>query len=613
MVEVDEGPPFQEVVYRRSARRRRRQNLLSLSLSGSPPQVDPNIPQQSLSLGPDCSLKQNPVKALVFGSLDQAPSGSGLGLNGDTKQLAVKRWITFNRPLFGGLLETRVKYSNLAPLITRNFPGWRFDSNHSEEAENGRIVVLSSQEAYSFRPSNSPLQGIADFRDCLSDANLFELSTRGVYHTWSNKCSSNPKTRKLDRALINEPWHDYFPSSNAFFDVPGCSDHSPCLVTISDSIRRRVSRFNFFSFFTLHPEYPRLISEAWNSLIQPSDSMFGLYQKLRAAKLCCKSLNSTRFSNIQDRAKQAFENLEMVQRQVLQNPSPGLFEEERVARDDWLLLASAEESFFRQKSRIRWLQEGDENTGFFHKSVKSNLSRNIIHYLQDGLGNRVSDPLVLKGMVLSFYKQLLGTANPEVSPYSIAELRSILSFRCSDSLAEKLIKLPSTEEIKDAVFALPKNKAPAGPTTRGCLQIDITKAYDNVNWDFVLNILEALQLPQLFISWIRSCITSPHYPVALNGELVGFFPGKKGLRQGDPISSSLFVLAMDVLSKALDSGAAQGRFRVHPLCSVPLVTHLSFADDLLVFFDGKEESLEGILEILKDFQKVSGLAKFEED
>lgn len=136
-----------------------------------------------------------------------------------------------------------------------------------------------------------------------------------------------------------------------------------------------------------------------------------------------------------------------------------------------------------------------------------------------------------------------------------------------------------------------------GPTTRGCLQIDITKAYDNVDWSFVLNnILEAIQLPPLFISWIRTCISSPHYSVSLNGELdVGFFPGKKGLRQGDPLSSSLFVLAMDVLSENLDIGARLNRFGTHPLCSSPLVTHLSFAHDLLVFFDGKEDSLSGIL------------------
>ncbi|CAA7016344.1 unnamed protein product [Microthlaspi erraticum] len=612
------------------------------------------------------------------------------GLNGDTKQLAVKRWITFNRPLFGGLLETRVKFYNLPSMMNRCFHGWRFDSNHSEEAENGRIVIVWN-----------PILSVITY------LKTDQLLLCGVY---------NP----ISRASIT----DSFPDSNALFDVPGCSDHSPCLVTVSNSEQRRASCFNFFTFFTLHPDYTRLITEAWNSIIHPSDPMFSLYQKLRSAKLCCKALNHGSFSNIQARSREAFQRLEDVQRQALSTPSQELFEEERLARDSWLMFASAEESFFRQKSRIRWLKEGDANTGFFHKSVKSNLSTNVIHFLSDPLRNRISETNAMKATVLNYYKNLLGSSNDEVSPLSVNELQSKLLYRCPSSLAEIIVKIPTDEEIRDTIFSLPKNKAPGpdgftvefftmswdlvgqdlteavksffingslrrqvnstvislipktpgasvltdfrpislcntvykvisknlaarlklvtvsavqrnqvgfvngrllcenvllaselvndfhkpGQISRGCQQIDITKAYDNGNWVFVPNILEALHLPQTFINWIKLCITSPHYSVAFNGELVGFFAGKKGLRQGDPISSSLFVLAMDVLSKSLDEGTLLNRFRPHPLCSNPLITHLSFADDLLVFFDGRAESLQGIFDILKDFQKISGLA-----
>lgn len=64
---------------------------------------------------------------------------------------------------------------------------------------------------------------------------------------------------------------------------------------------------------------------------------------------------------------------------------------------------------------------------------------------------------------------------------------------------------------------------------------------------------------------------------------MGFFPGKKGLRQGDPLSSTLFVLAMDILSKYLDKAAISQIFIPHSTCLDPLVTHLSFADDVLIF------------------------------
>lgn len=121
-----------------------------------------------------------------------------------------------------------------------------------------------------------------------------------------------------------------------------------------------------------------------------------------------------------------------------------------------------------------------------------------------------------------------------------------------------------------------------------------------MNWEFLINILIALDLPQVLINWIRVCISSPSYSIAFNGELIGHFQGKKGIRQGDPMSSHLFVLVMDILARSLDKGAANNIFQPHPKCLAPLVTHLSFADDVLIFFDGSESSAAGILRILDE-------------
>lgn len=122
-----------------------------------------------------------------------------------------------------------------------------------------------------------------------------------------------------------------------------------------------------------------------------------------------------------------------------------------------------------------------------------------------------------------------------------------------------------------------------GVTSRGCLKIDLSKAYDNLQWDFVLNLLKSFDISADFIGWIKECISTPTYSVIVNGEMHGHFAGKKGLRQGDPISSLLFVMAMDVLSKILDKGAVDQVFKPHPSCEAPLITHLSFADDVLIF------------------------------
>ncbi|CAA7056641.1 unnamed protein product [Microthlaspi erraticum] len=65
---------------------------------------------------------------------------------------------------------------------------------------------------------------------------------------------------------------------------------------------------------------------------------------------------------------------------------------------------------------------------------------------------------------------------------------------------------------------------------------------------------------------------------------------------------------MDVLSKLLDEAVRLEKIKPHPKCKDPLVTHLSFADDLLIFFDGSAQSLQAILEVLSTFKSASGLA-----
>ncbi|XP_018443605.1 uncharacterized protein LOC108815528 [Raphanus sativus] len=64
---------------------------------------------------------------------------------------------------------------------------------------------------------------------------------------------------------------------------------------------------------------------------------------------------------------------------------------------------------------------------------------------------------------------------------------------------------------------------------------------------------------------------------------------------------------MEVLSRLLDKAESDGSFRLHPLCSSPKLTHLLFADDLLVFSDGSRASTAGIKSVMNQFKDWSGL------
>jgi hypothetical protein len=64
---------------------------------------------------------------------------------------------------------------------------------------------------------------------------------------------------------------------------------------------------------------------------------------------------------------------------------------------------------------------------------------------------------------------------------------------------------------------------------RCTLKVDLMKAYNSVDWEFIIHCLWCFGAPSQYVAWVKECISSPSYSIALKGNLVGYCHGRKGL------------------------------------------------------------------------------------
>ena len=121
----------------------------------------------------------------------------------------------------------------------------------------------------------------------------------------------------------------------------------------------------------------------------------------------------------------------------------------------------AEESFYAQKSRIRWLKEGDANTPFFHNSVKSRFNRNKLVSLTKEDGSIVYESAEIKEEAISFFRGVLNGTHSYPYP-GRAYMEQFMNKGISRSQSDFLDAPVTSEEVKAAFFNIPPLKAP-GP------------------------------------------------------------------------------------------------------------------------------------------------------
>ena len=125
------------------------------------------------------------------------------------------------------------------------------------------------------------------------------------------------------------------------------------------------------------------------------------------------------------------------------------------------------------------------------------------------------------------------------------------------------------------------------------LKLGMEKAYDRVEWSFLLVMLRKFGFEEHVVDIIFRLVSNNWFSILVDGEAAGFFKSSRGLRQGDPVSPALFVLIAEFLGRGVHHLLVNQPGRLFVSSGTP-VPYLAFADDMLIFTRCSEECLSAI-------------------
>lgn len=156
---------------------------------------------------------------------------------------------------------------------------------------------------------------------------------------------------------------------------------------------------------------------------------------------------------------------------------------------------------------------------------------------------------------------------------------------------------------QEMVHSLNQNKQ------RGMMiKLDLSKAYDRLSWRYLRMVLEAYGFEKRWIEWIYSMISTPIFSILVNGTPTDTFNATRGIRQGDPISPFLFILAAEGLGRIIRRELREKRIKgLKPWGNNLAITHQQFVDDIMLFGEVTIKEVRMIKKVLDIFMKASGM------
>jgi len=242
--------------------------------------------------------------------------------------------------------------------------------------------------------------------------------------------------------------------------------------------------------------------------------------------------------------------------------------------------------------------------GHFYQTFWDIVAMDVVNFVQEFFISSSLATNVNSNLIVLMPKSPGAKAMGDFRPIALADRLATIAMRIVSVEQQGFIK---ERNISDCVILASEAKNCMDKQQIGgniSLKVDISKAFDTLDWEFLIAVLTQFGFPMIFIQWIRTILHSARLSILVNAKAVGFFPCSRGVRRGDPLPPLLFCLVVEVLSRAI---TAEGRISLMVYSrGVVFPTHILYADDIMIFFIGTKRNIRCLLNIFLAYSNVSG-------
>ncbi|XP_074306200.1 uncharacterized protein LOC141641438 [Silene latifolia] len=399
-------------------------------------------------------------------------------MNSSKKQYEIKRFLSQNNVGLFGLLETKIKASNWNKVRSSLCDDWSIVTNTSLH-KGGRvwliwdpsmfqlnIIDITAQcihaEAYDkVRKKMFWITMIYGFNKPVERESLW-LSLKGYYQSINGAwitCGDFNSVMAIDERIGGAPVSlaDIKPLQQVVQDC--LFDHCPCLISFEEVVVTRKPAFKYFNMWSKAHNFAEMVASNWEPKVHGT-LMFQVVTKLKRLKGGLKALNKDQFSDI-EKLTHATE-LALLHFQTLLREDPlndGLCKAEKACAQEVIWMHKVRDDYLQQKAKIQWVLDGDDNTAYFHASIRKRRSRNKVYQVRDMNDKLCSKYDEIRNAFEEYYVSLLGTSKQVTK----VNKRVVQAGNCLNSQhCNLLMSHITSEEIKRAMFSIPGTKAP-GP------------------------------------------------------------------------------------------------------------------------------------------------------